>query len=273
MNISDILGLAVPATYLLFYLVEQRWPARSFPRVRGWGFVGLGFLLAMMTMGVVIPGLLPLEWISERRLIDGSGLGVVGGGLVGFVSFELVIYGYHRASHALHLVWRFSHQMHHSPQRLDTPGAFVFHPLELVLQNVLFLSFTIFVLGLDPLAVSIIGYLLAFCGMFQHWNVRTPRWLGYLIQRPESHCGHHQLGVHASNYSDLPLWDMLLGTFDNPATFDGRVGFESRAAFGPMLLGVDVNTGRDVGAAARASRTPTWLPAVLTSPRPRAPTR
>ena len=25
----------------------------------------------------------------------------------------------------------------------------------------------------------------AFYGMFQHWNVRTPQWMGYLIQREE----------------------------------------------------------------------------------------
>ena len=54
--------------------------------------------------------------------------------------------------------------------------------------------------------------------MFQHWNVKTPRWLGYIIQRPESHGLHHELGVHARNYSDFPLWDMLMGTFVNPET-------------------------------------------------------
>ena len=55
--------------------------------------------------------------------------------------------------------------------------------------------------------------------------MRTPRWLGYLIQRPESHCRHHEFGVHASNYSDLPLWDILFGSFHNPASWEGRAGF------------------------------------------------
>ena len=64
----------------------------------------------------------------------------------------------------------------------------------------------------------------AFYALFQHWNVRTPRWLGYIIQRPESHGLHHELGVHARNYSDFPLWDILMGTFVNPASFDGDVG-------------------------------------------------
>ena len=35
-----------------------------------------------------------------------------------------------------------------------------------------------------------------FLGTFQHANIRTPRWLGYLVQRPESHSLHHARGVH-----------------------------------------------------------------------------
>ena len=57
---------------------------------------------------------------------------------------------------------------------------------------------------------------LAFNAAFQHANIRTPRWLGYLIQRPESHGVHHGRGIHRYNYADLPLWDMVFGTFRNP---------------------------------------------------------
>jgi sterol desaturase/sphingolipid hydroxylase (fatty acid hydroxylase superfamily) len=49
--------------------------------------------------------------------------------------------------------------------------------------------------------------------------------------------------VHAYNYSDFPLWDILMGTFKNPDTFDGDVGFAGRAPqrVGAMLLFQDVN--------------------------------
>ncbi len=66
--------------------------------------------------------------------------------------------------------------------------------------------------------------------MFQHANIRTPRWLGYLIQRPESHALHHGRGIHRYNYSDLPLWDMIFGTFRNPRTQDAPVGFYTGAS-------------------------------------------
>ena len=58
--------------------------------------------------------------------------------------------------------------------------------------------------------------------IFQHANVRTPRWLGYFVQRPESHSLHHERGVHRDNYSDLPVFDMLFGTFRNPRALRGR---------------------------------------------------
>ena len=79
--------------------------------------------------------------------------------------------------------------------------------------------------------------------MFQHANIKTPYWLGYLIQRPESHAVHHGRGIHRYNYSDLPLWDILFGTFRNPRTVEGlQVGFYrgASARIPEMLVGRDV---------------------------------
>jgi sterol desaturase/sphingolipid hydroxylase (fatty acid hydroxylase superfamily) len=67
--------------------------------------------------------------------------------------------------------------------------------------------------------------------------------MGFLFQRPESHLVHHAQGLHDYNYSDLPLWDILFGTFRNPREWNGRCGFgdanEHRIV--EMLLGVDVS--------------------------------
>src|SRR5438552_1613546 len=75
--------------------------------------------------------------------------------------------------------------------------------------------------------------------LFYHWNVPTPHWLGYLIQRPESHCVHHQEGLHGYNYGDLPLWDMLFGTFRNPRRWEARCGFgpDKEQQLAQMLAG------------------------------------
>ena len=78
---------------------------------------------------------------------------------------------------------------------------------------------------------------------FYHWNIKTPAWLGFIFQRPESHRVHHQFRHHTNNFADLPIWDMLFGTFKNPKTFKGRCGYESwrEDRFEDMLMFRDVH--------------------------------
>ena len=73
--------------------------------------------------------------------------------------------------------------------------------------------------------------------------VAERRWLAIFCQRPEAHCVHHQRGLHRFNYSDLPLWDMLFGTFRNPLRWQGEAGFDPPAdrRYGAMLAFADVN--------------------------------
>ena len=239
----ELIGLLVPVTYLVMLAVESLWPARAFPARPGWRWIGIAFLVGIGTVSTVVPLLLPEPWLQAHRWIDGRGLGVVGGVVVGWVVLSGLSYAWHRLSHAWGPLWRASHQIHHSPQRVDISGSTLFHPVEMVIQVLLQIFVTVIVLGLDPLAAALVGYAAAFHGLFQHWNVATPRWLGVLIQRPEAHCEHHRLGVHANNYGDFPLWDLLLGTFRNPATFEGKCGFESPAdrRMLAMLAWQDVN--------------------------------
>ena len=227
MDTVDILGLMVPVTWLVFLVAEKLWPAREFPPRKGWNWIGVAFLVMVSTISVVVPLLIPSAWLDAHRWLDGTRLGIVGGTLVGFVVLELVTYAWHRSAHTFDVLWRGFHQMHHSPRRVDIPGALVFHPLEVVVQVLIQLFVTVIALGLDPLAAAIVGYLFAFYGLFQHWNVRTPTWLGYVIQRPESHCVHHRLGLHYYNFADFPPIDMLFGTFRNPREFHGECGFDA----------------------------------------------
>jgi sterol desaturase/sphingolipid hydroxylase (fatty acid hydroxylase superfamily) len=242
-DLVDLIGALVPFTFFVMLAIERLRPARHFPARRGWTALGIGFLLLLGVIGTVVPLMVDTAWLAAHRWLDGSGLGVAGGTVVGYVVLSGLMYAWHRTLHRVPLLWRLTHQLHHSPQRVDIPGAALFHPTEMVAQVLLQLFVTLIVLGLDPLAAALTGYVAAFYGMFQHWNIHTPRWLGYWIQRPESHCEHHRLGVHAYNYGDLPIWDILLGTFRNPATFEGRCGFESPAdrRLGAMLAFRDVN--------------------------------
>ena len=131
-----------------------------------------------------------------------------------------------------------------APNAVDTFGAFYFSPLDIVgftLMSSLALSFV----GLPAKAVTYYLYFTMFLAIIQHTNVRTPQWLGYIVQRPESHSVHHGRGIHHYNYSDLPLFDILFGTFRNPKEFVDQAGFAGgRSAQIPeMLMFRDI--GRD----------------------------
>ena len=80
---------------------------------------------------------------------------------------------------------------------------------------------------------------------YYHSNLRTPRWTGYFIQRPEAHSIHHQLDVHDYNYGDITWWDRLFGTYRDPDVFAASCGYhedrEQRLA--EMLAFRDVNKG------------------------------
>ncbi len=246
MTAIDFLGLLVPVTFLVMLAFEALWPARTFPSRRGWRLIGFGFLLVLGTVSTLTPLLLPAEWLAQHRLVDGTVLGIAGGAVIGWIVLSFFNYLWHRNAHRDDWMWRGFHQMHHSPQRVDIAGSALFHPTEMIVFASISTVVTTLVLGLDPLAAAIVGYIAAFYGMFQHWNIRTPEWIGYFIQRPEAHCVHHQRGVHNYNYADLPWWDLLFGTFRNPRDWQDEAGFDAPAdrRMLSMLATRDVNAER-----------------------------
>jgi len=76
------------------------------------------------------------------------------------------------------------------------------------------ISYMIFGLNVDAVAWTIVYS--SFGEYFYHMNIKTPHWVGYFFQRPEMHKIHHKESVHYNNFSDLPIWDMLFGTYENP---------------------------------------------------------
>lgn len=165
--------------------------------------------------------------------------------LVGFLSFFLtsfVFYWWHRATHASDLLWRGFHQLHHSARRVEALTAFYAHPMDSAAAVMLSTLSSYWVLGASPAAAAVALALTAGFDLFTHADMRTPRWLGYVLQRPEMHTVHHQYGHHAQNYG-LPLWDILFGTWTNPAERSQHLGFDDEKSerLAEMLLWRDVH--------------------------------
>ena len=75
-------------------------------------------------------------------------------------------------------------------------------------------------------AGAIVAVLSAVAEFLYHMNIKTPHWIGYIFQRPEMHRIHHQRSKHYNNFSDLPMWDMMFGTFENPKSQNEKCGFK-----------------------------------------------
>jgi sterol desaturase/sphingolipid hydroxylase (fatty acid hydroxylase superfamily) len=183
-------------------------------------------------------------WFQSHRFWSADRLGLLGGIAVGYLATTFVYYWWHRWRHEVPILWRCVHQLHHSPQRIEIITSFYKHPFEFVANSILSSAILYLGVGLGLKAASLVVLVTGLAELFYHWNVSTPQWLGYIFQRPESHCLHHQAGVHSSNYSDLPLWDLLFGTFQDPGrSWDRPCGFqggkESRVL--EILLGKDLS--------------------------------
>lgn len=240
------MGVMIPLVVLgaaaAMVVVELRGRGRRWPRVAGWWARALALNGVQFAVAYLATATWDV-WLADRRPWS-LPLGTAGQTLVGYVAITFLYYWWHRWRHEVPWLWRWIHQVHHSPQRIEVITSFYKHPLEIVLNGLLSSAILYFLVGTDPLAASQAVLLTGLAELFYHWNVSTPRWLGYLIQRPESHCVHHQEGLHHFNYADLPLWDMCFGTFRNPARFDGRCGLgsDNERRLAAMLRGVEVTT-------------------------------
>lgn len=241
----DPITLAVVALYAALVAWEAIAPARELPAVPGWRLMGATAFLSYLMVSSYLP-LLWTETLAAWQLVDLSGLGTWGGAAVGLLVLQGGTYFWHRAMHGSKLLWRGFHQMHHSAERLDTWSAYWFGPLDMAGFTVVSSLCLTLGVGLSAEASTVVLLAASFCAIFQHANIRTPRWLGYIIQRPESHSLHHERGIHGRNYSDLPLFDILFGTFENPRGFAPATGFHD----GASLRIVDMLAFRDVSQAA-----------------------
>lgn len=227
-------------------ILERIIPDQKLPKASGWWLRVIAINLAQL--GIVITGGLTWEvWMQGEGLFDLAHLPPTLAAFMAYLMITLIFYWWHRWRHDWRLLWRICHQIHHSPGRIETITSFYKHPLEIFINSILITGVAYVLLGLSLEAG---GWLTVYTGLaefFYHMNIKTPRWIGYIIQRPESHRIHHKMGKHYNNFADLPLWDILFGTFENPKTTTTPCGFEGalELKFVSMLLFRDVAEDTD----------------------------
>ena|GEM_PF-3247929 len=160
--------------------------------------------------------------------------------LCAFLIFTFVHYWSHVARHRIPFLWRWCHQMHHGAERFEAYTSLYMHPFEVILLRLSLLPLLSFA-GLDFKTLSVLGLWYSFFNAWVHMNLRTPRWLGYIIFRPEQH-SHHHAGEEC-NFGVFPIWDLVFGTFRNPLSHPEQIGFrpEVDKSFWAHLLGRHVS--------------------------------
>ena len=236
--------------YVGLWVWESVAPAKILPKMPFWKLRGVLFFVFNFVLASALP-LLVDRHLAKFQLMDAGDTNPVLAAFIGVTIYQGILYAWHRAMHGSNFLWKVFHQMHHSTERLDIPSAFYTSPMDTIGFTLIGSLSFVLIFGLSPEAATLALLFLTFLSLFQHSNIKTPRWIGFLIQRPESHSVHHGRGVHRYNYADFPVYDMIFGTFKNPKNFHPQTGFYDGAS-GRIL---DMLVFKDVSAPSEKQRT------------------
>ena len=181
--------------------------------------LGLGLVNGLTMALVATPLLVGVSlWSEQTQFGLIRGLASPWRTLVGLLLFDAWMYLWHRANHALGLLWRF-HRFHHQDEAMDVTTTVRFHPAEIMLSTLARLV-VMPLLGLTISELVIYEMVLFPVILLHHSNIRFPerldRALRVLIVTPAVHRIHHSIDriETDSNYgSILAVWDRLGRTF------------------------------------------------------------
>jgi sterol desaturase/sphingolipid hydroxylase (fatty acid hydroxylase superfamily) len=197
--------------------------------LRNFAMLGAVVIVADLAFGIALMDTTGRLAAAHTGLLSRFAPGLLVQLVVGFVAVDFMFYWWHRASHAVPLLWRI-HRVHHSDPHLDATTATRFHPVEVSFTIVLVVV-TLSTLGI-PLWVDLARTLVINpLFMAQHANVAfPPRWehIGRaLIVTPELHRVHHSplREEHDTNYGQVfSIWDRWFGTLREPPATVPEVG-------------------------------------------------
>jgi sterol desaturase/sphingolipid hydroxylase (fatty acid hydroxylase superfamily) len=208
------------------FILERIVPGWKLAKVRGWETRVLA--VNFVQLGVVtLAGYTWERWCSGISIFHLSNfVNPYLGGFIAYFIATFVFYWWHRWRHRVDFLWTHFHQIHHSPQRIEVITSFYKHPLEMIVNSIIGSLLVYSFLGLNIEAGAIYTLFTALGEFFYHANVKTPKWIGYIFQRPEMHRIHHEYEKHNNNYGDIVWWDMLFGTYENTKEFNSTCGFD-----------------------------------------------
>lgn len=223
---------------IIIFALEKITPNANLPETKHW-YIRAWIFNWFQWISAFSGAYLWDSWFMNSHIFNLSQINIWFQILIGYLFITFVYYWWHRVRHENNILWRYLHQFHHSPTRIEVITSFYKHPLEIVVNGVLSSAILYLILGLSPVAVWLTVFATAFAELIYHMNLKTPYIMGYFFQRPEMHRLHHKKWVHHYNYSDLPIWDILFKTFKNPRKPILETGFPNKweEKVGDLLAG------------------------------------
>jgi len=173
-------------------ILERAIPGWRLPSVRTWPVRVVAVNLVQLGV-VLLAGVTWERWFTSYSLLHLSDhVSPAIGGVIAYFIATFIFYWWHRWRHEVDILWRVFHQIHHSPQRIELITSFYKHPGEMIVNSLIGSALVYSLLGLSLEAGAVYTACTALGEFFYHTNVRTPRWIGYIFQRPEMHRIHHQ---------------------------------------------------------------------------------
>lgn len=226
-NLTTPSLLLIIAT-IFFLLWERLHPGRQLPKVKGWYLRAFAVNLAQLVITLATARIW-IQLFGHYSLFHLSNLqNPILEGIIGWLIGTFFFYWWHRFRHT-RLLWYIFHQVHHSPSRIEVATSFYKHPIEILSDSILTAAVLYPFLGCSMMGVFWNNFFAAIAEYFYHANIKTPGWIRYFIQTPELHSIHHQYDVHFFNFSDLPIWDRMFGTYRDATEFADRCGFKERS--------------------------------------------
>ena len=143
--------------------------------------------------------------------------------LLAFIILDFAVWFQHVIMHRLPILWRM-HKVHHTDRDLDASSALRFHPFELIVST-FYKSAWVVLLGVPVLVALAFEIWLNANALFNHSNIKLPRWLDRIIRpvivTPDMHFVHHSIVISEQNKNfgfALTWWDRMFGSYQAEAS-------------------------------------------------------
>lgn len=219
-----VISVIVFCVFICVFTIEVVAPASKNHCDKRWMILASSISL-VQSVFTIVSGVIFVELFKHASLFEFRASHILVQGLLGFVLTSFIAYWWHRAMHKFDLLWRIFHQLHHSPRRIEALTSFYLHPFDGIAATFLNATCCYLILGLNAYGTACSLIFAALYNIYIHADIKTPYWLGFVIQRPEMHRLHHKYMHHAQNYG-FAIWDFLFGTFSNPKEYVSEVGFD-----------------------------------------------